>query len=288
MKKALGTLAAGLVTLCFCAAASAQTLNLVVTSATDPKKEGAKYELLAKYINSKSDKINAIQLRVARDYAEAASLFQGAGVDGMFSGSFLGAVLVKKGLAKPVARPLKNDGSSTYYATVVAKEGTKQFGGIADFKGKKVAYASLASSGEYFVRSLMPRGAKPEDFYTPVPAASHLIAINAVLNGAADYAVAKNTIWDPAKFKGLAIVGKDDGENPDGTLVLAPAAYDKYGEVLRTILLGLEKDTSAAAAEVRKAFDCRSFIPTAPKDFDHTIELLGKSIADFPAYNFSL
>ena len=151
-----------------------------------------------------------------------------------------------------------------------------------------MAYAALASSGEYFVRSFIPRGGKPEDYFTPVPAASHLFALNALVNGAADYAVVKNSIWDPAKFKGTALVGKDSGENPDGTLVLTPAAYDKYGEDVRTILLGLEKDQSELAAEVRKAFDCRSFMATTPKDFEHTIGLLGKSIADFQTYDFRL
>jgi ABC-type phosphate/phosphonate transport system substrate-binding protein len=288
MKKTLGVVVAGLIALCFSSTAIAQTLNLVITSSADPKKEGAKYELLGKYIKAKSGKVDAIQLRVAKDYAEAASLFQAVGVDGMFSGSFLGAVLVKKGLAKPVARPLRNDGTSTYYAVVIAREGTAPFTGIADFKGKRVAYAAFASSGEYFVRSYIPRGGKPEDYFTPVPAASHLFALNALVSGAADYAVVKNTIWDPAKFKGMALVGKDSGENPDGTLVLTPAAYEKYGVDVLHILLGLEKDQSEIAAEVRKAFDCKSFIATTPKDFEHTIGMLGKSIADFPTYEFRL
>ena len=46
-------------------------------------------------------------------------------------------------------------------------------------------------------------------------------------------------------------------------------------EELRKILLGVEKDSAEMAVEVRKAFDCKSFIDTTPKDFQHTIDMLG-------------
>jgi len=64
------------------------------------------------------------------------------------------------------------------------------------------------------VRSLLPAEKNPEKVYTPVPAASHLIAINAVQSGAADYAVVK-TCLGSAKFPGLALVGEDQGENSE-------------------------------------------------------------------------
>ena len=73
----------------------------------------------------------------------------------------------------------------------------------------------LATKVNIAVGGLLAAGEKPENVYTPVPAASHLIAINAVQSGAADYAVVKNMVWDPAKFPGLALVGEDMGENPN-------------------------------------------------------------------------
>jgi ABC-type phosphate/phosphonate transport system substrate-binding protein len=44
--------------------------------------------------------------------------------------------------------PVLSSGATTYRALVVAKAGTKPFGGIADLRGKRVAFCSLASAGE--------------------------------------------------------------------------------------------------------------------------------------------
>jgi len=267
-------------------ALAADTLHFVIMSSEDPKKEGPKYAALAEYLKAGSPEIADIQLRVAKDYPEAAKLFQGAEVDGMFSGSFVAGIFIKKEVAKPIARPVLASGATTYKAVIIAKEGTKPFAGIGDFRGKKVAYTLLASSGEAFVRGLLPAGEKPETVYTPVPAASHLIAINAVQSGAADYAVVKNMVWDPAKFPGLVLVGEDKGENPNNTLIMSNAAAGKHGEHIRTLLLKLESDTGALAAEVKKLFGVKAFIPTTNADFNHTFEIFEKANINAKTFDF--
>ncbi len=204
----------------------------------------------------------------------------------MFSGSFVAGIFIKKEVAKPIARPVLNNGATTYKAVVIAKEGTKPFAGIDDFRGKKVAYTLLASSGEAFVRGLLPAGEKPESIYTPVPAASHLIAINAVQSGAADYAVVKNMVWDPAKFPGLALVGEDKGENPNNTLIMSNAAAGKHGEEVKRLLLKIESDTGAQAAEVKKLFGIKGFIATTNADFSHTFEIFEKANINAKTFDF--
>lgn len=265
---------------------AADTLNFVIMSSEDPKKEGPKYAALAEYLKAGSPGIGDIQLRVAKDYTEAAKLFQGAEVDGMFSGSFVAGIFIKKEVAKPIARPVLTSGATTYKAVIIAKEGTKTFAGIGDFRGKKVAYTLLASSGEAFVRGLLPAGEKPENIYTPVPAASHLIAINAVQSGAADYAVVKNMVWDPAKFPGLALVGEDKGENPNNTLIMSNAAAGKHGEDVKRLLLKIEADTGAPAMEVKKLFGIKGFIPTTIADFTHTFEIFEKANINAKTFDF--
>jgi ABC-type phosphate/phosphonate transport system substrate-binding protein len=197
------------------------------------------------------------------------------------------SVFIAKGLARPVVRPLAANGSSTYRTSVVAQQGGAPFAGIADFKGKRVAYSLLASSGEVFVRTLLAAGEKPESVYTPVPAPSHQAALNAVLSGAADYAVVKNTIFKPAEYKGLAQVGADAEENPDNTLVLTNAAYAKYGADISRLLLALEADKGEKAEAVRKAFGAKAFLATTEKDFTHTFDILEKAHIDATKFDFA-
>jgi len=269
------------------AALAAETLHFVIMSSEDPKKEGPKYTALAEYLKAGLPQIGEIQLRVAKDYPEAAKLFQGGEVEGMFSGSFVAGIFIKKGLAEPLVRPVLANGATTYKAFVIAREGTKPFTGIADFAGKRVAYTLLASSGEAFVRGLLPAGEKPENVYTPVAAASHQVAINAVQSGAADFAVVKNMVWDPAKYPGLALVGEDKGENPNNTLILSPAAAGKYGDDIKRQLLKLGDDAGAQATEVRKLFGIKAFIPTTTADFAHTFEIFEKAHINPKTFAFS-
>lgn len=286
MKKVVVLLALALTLAAVASATAADALSFVIMSSDDPKKEGPKYTALAEYLKTAIPQLGEIQLRVAKDYPEAAKLFQGGEVDGMFSGSFVAANFIKREVAKPVARPVLASGATTYKAYVIAKQGTKPFAGIADFRGKKVAYTLIASSGEAYVRSLLAAGEKPESVYTPVPAASHLLAINAVQGGAADYAVVKNMTWDPAKFPDLALVGEDKGENPNNTLIMSNAAFAKYGELVKGALLKLESDTKAQAAEVKKLFGIKGFVATSAADFAHTFSIIEKSGFKPAAFSF--
>jgi ABC-type phosphate/phosphonate transport system substrate-binding protein len=286
MKKLVALSCLGLLLAVSTAAVAADTLHFVIMSSEDPKKEGPKYAALAAYLKAENPGIGDIELRVAKDYPEAAKLFQGGEVDGMFSGSFVAGIFIKKGVAQPIARPVLANGATTYKAYIIAKEGTKPFAGIGDFRGRKVSYTLLASSGEAFVRGLLAAGERPENVYTPVPAATHQIAINAVQSGAADYAVVKNMVWDPAKYPGLALVGEDKGENPNNTLIMSNAAAGKHGDAIRRGLLKLEADGGGQAAEVKKLFGIKGFIPTATADFSHTFEIFDKANIDAKAFNF--
>ncbi len=267
-------------------APAADTLRLVVMSSEVPKKEGPKYAALAEYLKAGIPSIGEVQLRIAKDYLEAAKLFQDGEADGMFSGSFVAGILIKKMIARPIARPVLANGATTFTTSIIARKGTKPFTGIGDFRGKRVAYTLLASAGEVFVLGLLPAGEKPGNVYTPVPAPSPLIAINAVQSDAADYAVVKSMVWDPARFPDLALVGEDKGENPNNTLIMSNAAADKHGEEIRRLLLKIESDSSAQAVEVKKLFGIRAFIPTTNADFKHTFEVIEKVRINATTFEF--
>jgi ABC-type phosphate/phosphonate transport system substrate-binding protein len=268
------------------AAVAAEVFNVVIMASKNPRKEGPKYKALGEYIKAQSSDISGVEMKIAKDYADAARLFQSGEVDGMFSGSFVAAILIKKGLASPLVRPVSKNGVHTYKALVAAPKGSAKFAGISDFKGKKVAYCSLASSGEVFARTLLNPGEKPEDHYTVVKAKSHGAALNAIKSGAADYAVFKNLIWDPAAYPELEVIGGDEAENPNNTLITSKGATDKFGKGLGMILMNLEKDNSALANKVKEAFGIKGFKETTEADFAHTFSIVEKANIDPATFNF--
>jgi ABC-type phosphate/phosphonate transport system substrate-binding protein len=287
VKRLTALLAASLVLAGVSTSFAAGTLHFVIMSPADPKTEGAKYEALSAYLKSANPLLGDIKLQIAKNYPEAVRLFAEGHVEGMFSGSFVASIFIAKGLAKPVVRPLAADGSSTYRTSVVAKQGAPPFAGITSFKGKRVAYCLLASAGDVFVRSLLGPGEKPENVFTPVPVDSHLAALEAVVSGAADYAVVKSTVFVAAEYPGLIAVEVDAGEHPDNTLIMPNDAFEKYGALISRVLLGLEGDTSEKAGTVKQSFGCRGFIAAVGTDFAPTLTLLRKARVNPKTFDFA-
>lgn len=287
MTRAAFFLAAGFGLFCVPAAFAAETLHLVVMSPVDPVKEAPKYEALSAYLTAVNPLLGEVKLRIARNFPEAARLFERGDVQGMFSASSVAAVFIAKGVARPVARPRGANGVSTYTTSIVAKQGVRPFGGIADFKDKRVAYCLLASAGEVFLRSLLGAGEKPESVFVPVPVDTHQAALEAVVSGGADYAVIKHTVFAPERYPGLTVVGADAGRHPDSTFIMSRPAYDKVGPLISRVLFGLEADTSEKAEAVKRAFGCTAFIPTGGTDFADTFTLLKKARVDLKSFDFA-
>lgn len=106
MRRFTVLLAAGLVLLSGSVAAAAETLHLVIMSPVEPDGEKRKYEALGAYLRASNPLLGDVKLRIAKDFPEAVRLFKDGDVEGMFSGSFVAAVFVAKGVARSVARPL--------------------------------------------------------------------------------------------------------------------------------------------------------------------------------------
>jgi ABC-type phosphate/phosphonate transport system substrate-binding protein len=185
--------------------------------------------------------------------------------------------MIIKNLAVPVARPVSQEGWSTYRAVILAPVGSPPFLNNPNyFDNKKVAFCRLASSGEFFFRSITNK-------YTSkaiiTKAVNHDAAINMLSAGLVDIAIVKDRVWDKHKEKYLkiAIVGSDPGENPDGTLILAKTASPDAIAKISSILLGLEKDTSDIGTQVKTALKITGFINTTEADFKSTLDLLKKA-----------
>lgn len=198
-------------------------------------------------------------------------------VDALITGSGLGATLMDKKLAAPLARPVDKQGRSTYWAVVVAPKGSRTFdGSAAYFAGKRIAFTSLASSGEFFFRSLPGSagvGAKV------IEVATHQDAIDKVDKGEADFAIVKNMAWAPVKNKytGLVEVGSDGGQNPNDTLLVTNRVDAARSKQLLAVLLGVGKDKGAEATALKDGLGIFEYTVTSANDFNHTFSLMRKA-----------
>jgi ABC-type phosphate/phosphonate transport system substrate-binding protein len=234
--------------------------------------DARKYQPLLDYLSKKG---LAASFVTANTYPAAADMFAKGQVDAMFSGSGIAGAMIIKEVAEPLVRPVNQDGTSTYSAAIVVKKGGAKFNGSNDyFAGKKVIFTSLASSGEFYYRSLGPSKAKEL-----MQAASHGAALDAVSRGQADIAIVKNRVWDKekAKYADLELVGRDNGENPDNTLIISRKLAKATADKLSAALLGLGSDSSAEAKAVKESMKITKFVKTTANDFKSTNTLLKKA-----------
>lgn len=224
-----------------------------------------------------------VKLQGYANYPDAAIKFSEGTVDAMFAGSGVaGAMMIKK-VAYPVVRPVGTDGFSTYWAVVLAAKGSPTFSGNASyFDGKRITCSALASSGEFFARSILGKDREL------MKAGSHGIAIDALAQNKADIAIVKNRVWDKMKDKypNVEQVGQDSGENPDNALIVSSKTDKELVAKVVAVLMGLENNSSPEADAVKSSLKVTKYIPTGEEDFKHTLALLGKAgvTADF---NFS-
>lgn len=241
------------------------------------KGDAAKYAPMVPYLKAKGIDLTIVS---AGSYKDAATMFQKGGADGMFSGSGVAGTMIIKALARPVAKPIPKDGVSTYWAVVLAKKGSPAFDGKPEyFDKKKVLCCGLASSGEFFLNSVITgTSSKPEI----LKALNHQAAIQALDKGAADCAVVKNRIWDKeaANFPNLEKVGEDKGENPDNCLILANAVKPETEGKIVKALLDLEADTSEPAVKLKESLGVTKFVKAGKEDYEHNLILLKKAGVD--------
>ncbi len=272
MKKILSIVLLAALTVCFTYGFShADQLKIGIMQ--DKKGAAKKYKPLVPYFKSKGIDITFVG---TPNYAAAAKMFSEGKVDAMFSGSGVAGSMIIKDVANPVARPLSKSGTSTYWAVILAPKGSQKYDGSADyFKGKKAIFCSLASSGEFYFRSIGGH----ETAGKMMKAASHGAAIDALSRGAADVAVVKNRVWDKMKDKypDLEVVGNDTGENPNGTLIVSKKMSPSLTEKITSVLTGLMADSSPEGQKVREEMKLMGYIETKEKNFDHTLAMLKKA-----------
>ena len=274
MKKITVTLMVAALLIAGLAPVSVEASQFKIAIMQDKKGAAKKFRPLMQYF--KDNGIDAGFI-ATKNYTHAARMFADGKVDGMFSGSGIAGAMIIKELAYPLVRPNSLAGWSTYWAVVIAPKGSPKFTQNASyFKNKKVIFTSLASSGEFFFRSLegsLNVGA------TMKKAGSHGAAIGAISKGAADVAIVKNRVWDSlkGKYPNLVRVGEDAGENPNGTLIISNKADRAIVANVKSVLLSLKDDNSAKAKAVKKSLGIDGYLETTGNDFQFTIPMLKKA-----------
>lgn len=221
----------------------------------------------------KTKKIN-IKLVGYAHYNDAAIKFQNGDVDLMFAGSGVAGCMIIKKLAYPLLRPVHVNSLSTYSTVILApKDSPKFHEDWSYFTGKKITCCSLASSGEFFVRSYI------KEIGELKIAASHDDAIRSLSRGFSDIAIVKNTVWNSQKsnYPNVEIVGKDSDKYPNKTLIVSFSTNNELIKKVNLYLLDIENDNCYEANEVRSSLKILKFIPTTIDDFFDTLELLKKA-----------
>lgn len=239
--------------------------------------EAAKYKPLAQYLKTISIDVVFVP---AKDYREAAKMFSSGELDGMFSGSGVAGCMIIKNVAKPLVRPVSAEGWSTYWAVILARKGSAQFSGTKDyFKGKRVVFTSLASSGEFYFRSIQGAASAALSWQS---ASSHAEAIQKLSMGIADIAIVKNRVYDSLKsrYPDIVQVGRDNGENPDSALIVSNHADEGSVQTIAKALLELGSKNTPSAITVREQMKIAGFIPTTREDFASTLSLLKQAGVD--------
>lgn len=261
-------------------AGAARAADLQIAIQQAQAGEARKYQPLLEYLARRGIPARFVTIP---DYQSAGDLFLSGKVDAMFAGSGISCAMIIKEAADPLVRPIAANGPSTYTAVVIAPRGTPPFDGTAAwFAGKRVIFAPLASAGEFYFRSLGPSRAA-----AILRAASHGAAVDALARGQADAAVVKNHVWNKEKgnYPHLVQVGADDGENPDGPLMVSRKLDKAVAQKLSAALLALEADGSPEAKAARAALAIDGFAPVAPSDFAHTMKLV-KAAGVTKAFDF--
>ena len=264
-----------------CSVSYADQFRIVIMQ--EDRDAAARYKPLETYLIKKGITVSFVP---AVNYSSAATMFSAGTADAMFSGSGVAAIFIMKDIATPVVRPISKDGSSTYHAVIVAHKGAPKFTGSADyFKGKKVIFTPLASSGEIFFRSI-PNSMEADAVLMKAP--SHGAAVEILSQGTADIAIVKNLVWDKlkGKYPNLISVGGDSNENPDSTLIVSRKADASIVSAVSAALLSLKDDPTPDAQAVKDSMAIREFTKTTVADFKHTTELLKKAGVD-KSFNFT-
>jgi len=253
-------------------------------------KQKQRFHLLGEYLSRKTGV--PVQFTVLTRYGNIIESFTTEKMDGAFFGSFTGALAIRKLGVVPLARPVNLDGSSTYHGLLLVRKDSG-ITSAATMRGKRMAFVDKATTAGYLfpLAYLVAQGEKGgaalfrEAFFT----GSHDAAIAAVLDGKADVAAAKHSVFDrvakenPRVMAELKIIAESPVV-PSNGLCVRPDLSAAFQEKLKQALLGLATDPAGKA--VLAELGAQRFIETTSADYRPVFEMASQAGIDIDNYSY--
>ncbi len=250
----------------------------------------SRYKPLEAYLTKKTGiKVN---FNILTHYGDIIDYYLGMKLDGAFFGSLTAVLAYEKLEIEPILRQVNMDGTDTYHSYLFVRKdsGIK---GVKDLKGKVMAYVDKATLAGYVFPVAYLRDNGVIDiknyFSNYYFTGSHDAAIFAVLNGKADIAAVKNTIYDslskenPRIDKELVIIAEST-KVPSNGLSLNKYIDESIRIKVKETLLNMDKDTEGK--KVLQEFGAKKFIETTRDDFKGVFTILEKAGIDLSTYDY--
>lgn len=253
-------------------------------------KQKKRFEPLAAYLSTKMN--IKVELSMLSRYGNIIERFKEVDIDAAFLGSFTGALAISQLGVEPIARPINEDGASTYSGYIFVRKDSG-ITSVADMKGKTFAFVEKATTAGYvFPLAYLKRHQVEslEDYFkTYYFTGSHDGAIEAVLSGRADVGAAKNTIYnfvrkrDPRIDSELIILATSQ-KVPSNGLCVKPEMAAATKERLRQELLGLHQ--SSEGVLVLKSLGFQQFVEASKEDYQPVFTLSEEAGINLQEYRY--
>lgn len=270
--------------------ASQQMLLIGLIPEMNVFKQKERFRLLGDYL-SKNTGVK-VKFTILSRYGNIMDRFTSENMDGVFFGSFTGALAIEKLGVVPLARPVNLDGTASYRGYLFVRKDSK-IRDVRGMKGRKMVFVEKATTAGYLfpLAYLNERGIKDMDhfFGSTYFAGSHDAAIYAVLEGQADIGAAKHSIYDRMKAddsrvaRDLVIIAESPWV-PSNGLCVRKGLDEGLKRKLRQALLGLDKDPEGAA--VLQQFGALRFIGTNVSDYQPVYDMAKKAGIDIKQYDY--
>jgi phosphonate transport system substrate-binding protein len=253
-------------------------------------KQLERHEPLTEYLSRKSG--IKLKLIVLTQYGNVIDNFVSAGLDGAFFGSFTYTMAHARLGVEAMARPECRSGSSTYHGVILVRKDS-DIENVSQMRGKRFAFVDQETTAGYLFPISYFRENGIEDYQKLLGefyfTGTHEDAIHDVLNGKADAAAAKNTIFERLAAKNprfneeLLILARSRAV-PQNCLALRSDLSESIKSRLKSTLLSMHEDHEGN--EILKKYGAGRFIETRDLDYQAVYDYANELHLDLDTYNF--
>lgn len=253
-------------------------------------KQMERFVPLSDYLEKKTGMV--IDIKPVSNYGQLYEDIRDKRLDAGFFGSFIYGIARARIGVVPVARPVRQDGSSTYSGLLFVRKdsGIKK---AADMKGKVIALVDPATTAGYITQKdyLADKGVDVDKDMQIIWTGNHEEAIRAVMSHQAAAGGAKTSIVRKFRrenrlFDTLIEIIDENPKNgvPDNTLAVSKDLEQEKIDALRKALTTMHTDP--AGKKVLAGFGALRFISTTDQDYKAFYDLVRHLKIDLKTYPY--